>query len=208
MLSASSAVLFLRSFTTRFQSSLNSLKFRSSATCRLDAVFSGSIQLLFCSPRRWQGRILWSGDPEKSGDRLQSTTQEMTRNTPKNGVLGSRPGKLPTNSVQTSVRPNVQTRLDGDTVLVSIRFMTEITSKELHEQTGSVLDSVKRGQRFRVLRNGTADALLVPANEEIDPSWDEIMADVRKARAKGGPTRPNPILAERRKRNYAARLRR
>lgn len=115
---------------------------------------------------------------------------------------------MPTNSVQTSVRPNVQTRLDGDTVLVSIRFMTEITSKELHEQTGSVLDSVKRGQRFRVLRNGTADALLVPANEEIDPSWDEIMADVRKARAKGGPTRPNPILAERRKRNYAARLRR
>ena len=61
--------------------------------------------------------------------------------------------------------------------------MTEITSKELHEQTGSVLDSVKRGQRFRVLRNGTADALLVPANEEIDPSWDEIMANVRKARA-------------------------
>jgi len=37
--SVSSAVRFLRSFTTRFQSSLNSLKFRSSATCRLDAVF-------------------------------------------------------------------------------------------------------------------------------------------------------------------------
>jgi len=38
-----------------------------------------------------------------------------------------------------------------------------------------------------VLRNGTADALLVPANEEIDPSWDEIMADVRKARQRVAP---------------------
>jgi antitoxin (DNA-binding transcriptional repressor) of toxin-antitoxin stability system len=102
----------------------------------------------------------------------------------------------------------LQIRIDGDTFLVSIRFMTEITSKELHERTGSVLDLVRRGQRFRVLRNGGADALLVPVNEAIDPSWDEIMADVRKARAKGGPIRPNPILAERRKRNYAARLRR
>jgi antitoxin (DNA-binding transcriptional repressor) of toxin-antitoxin stability system len=86
--------------------------------------------------------------------------------------------------------------------------MTEITSKELHEQTGKFLDSVKRGQRFRIVRSGVADALLVPANEDIDPSWDEIMADVRQARAKIGPARPNPILAERRKRNYAARLRR
>ena len=85
--------------------------------------------------------------------------------------------------------------------------MTTITSKELHEQTASLLDRVKQGQRFRVLRGGEADALLVPANEELDPSWDEIMADVRKARESGGPTRPNPILAERRKRNYAARLR-
>jgi antitoxin (DNA-binding transcriptional repressor) of toxin-antitoxin stability system len=87
--------------------------------------------------------------------------------------------------------------------------MTEaITSKELHEQTGAVLDRVKQGQRFRILRGGEADALLVPANEQIDPSWDEIMVDVRKARARGGSTRPNPVLAERRKRNYAARLRR
>jgi antitoxin (DNA-binding transcriptional repressor) of toxin-antitoxin stability system len=85
--------------------------------------------------------------------------------------------------------------------------MMEITSKQLHEQTAAMLDRAKRGQRMRVLRNGKPDALLVPADEAIDPSWDEIMADVRKARAKGGPTRPNPILAERRKRNYAARLR-
>lgn len=86
--------------------------------------------------------------------------------------------------------------------------MTSITSKELHEQTGTCLDRVKQGQRFRVLRGGETDALLVPATDQIDPPWDEIMADVRKARAQRRPPRPNPILAERKKRNYVARVRR
>ncbi len=86
--------------------------------------------------------------------------------------------------------------------------MTSITSKELHEQTGAFLDRVKQGQRFRVLRGGEADALLVPANEQVDPTWDELMADVRKARAQGHSCQPNPILAERTKRHHAARLRR
>lgn len=86
--------------------------------------------------------------------------------------------------------------------------MTSITSKELHERTGALLDRVKQGQRFRVLRSGQADALLIPATDQIDPSWDEILAGVRKARAQGQPPRPNPILAERRKRHHAARLRR
>jgi hypothetical protein len=67
---------------------------------------------------------------------------------------------------------------------------------------------VKQGQRFRVLRGGETDALLVPATDQIDPTWDEIMADVRKARAEGKSLRPNPILTERRNRNYAARVRR
>jgi len=58
-----------------------------------------------------------------------------------------------------------------------------------------------------VIRNGRTAAWLIPANEEMDPAWDEIMAEVRKIRAKGGPTRPNPILAERRKRHYAIRVR-
>ena len=98
--------------------------------------------------------------------------------------------------------------VDGDTVLVSIWSVTSITSKELHEKTGAVLDRVKQGQRFRVMRGGEADALLVPANERIDPPWDEIMADVRRARARGKTPRPNPILAERKKGNYAARVRR
>ncbi len=86
--------------------------------------------------------------------------------------------------------------------------MTSITSKELHEQTGTLLDRVKRGQRFRVLRGGETDALLIPATDQIDPPWDDIMAEVRKARAKGKPPRRNPILAERKKRNHAARVRR
>jgi len=41
----------------------------------------------------------------------------------------------------------------------------------------------------------------------VDPSWDVIMAEVRAARAEPGQTRPNPILEERKRRNYAAGLR-
>ncbi len=99
-------------------------------------------------------------------------------------------------------------RVDGDTILVSIMNMTSITSKELHEQTGALLDRVKQGQRFRVLRGGKTEALLVPATEQIDPPWDELMAEVRRARAEGKPPKPNPILAERKQRRYAARVRR
>ena len=90
---------------------------------------------------------------------------------------------------------------------MSISNVKSITSKKLHEQTGAVLDQVKQGQRFRVLRGGETEALLVPATDQVDPSWDEIMADVRKARAQATSRLPNPILAERKKRNYA-RLRR
>jgi len=85
--------------------------------------------------------------------------------------------------------------------------MTEITSKQLHEQTAAMLDRAKGGQRMKVIRNGQPAAWLVPASEEVDPSWDEIMVEVRKARVKGAQTRPNPILAERKKRHYAARVR-
>jgi antitoxin (DNA-binding transcriptional repressor) of toxin-antitoxin stability system len=85
--------------------------------------------------------------------------------------------------------------------------MTEISSKQLHEQTAAMLDRAKGGQRMKVIRNGRPAAWLIPATEEIDPTWEEIMAEVRKARAKDGPTRPNPILAERRKRHYATRVR-
>jgi antitoxin (DNA-binding transcriptional repressor) of toxin-antitoxin stability system len=93
---------------------------------------------------------------------------------------------------------------------VSLVFVKSVTSKMLHEQTGQCLDLVKQGQQLYVLRNGKPDALLVPVTESVDPSWDEIMAEVRAARTaartKGIPTRPNPILAGRKKRSSAARL--
>jgi antitoxin (DNA-binding transcriptional repressor) of toxin-antitoxin stability system len=84
--------------------------------------------------------------------------------------------------------------------------MTDVTSKMLHEKTGQLLDRARQGERFRVLREGRADAFLVPAAESVDPEWPEIMAEVWQARKKPGATRPNPVLKERKARNYAARL--
>jgi antitoxin (DNA-binding transcriptional repressor) of toxin-antitoxin stability system len=83
----------------------------------------------------------------------------------------------------------------------------EITTKNLHDATGKIVRAAKRGQAFSVSLDGEKSALIVPPGESPDPSWDEIMREVRAARAKGEPLRPNPILAERKKRNYAARLR-
>jgi antitoxin (DNA-binding transcriptional repressor) of toxin-antitoxin stability system len=85
--------------------------------------------------------------------------------------------------------------------------MTDVTSKTLHEKTGQLLDRARQGERFHVLRQGRAEAFLIPAAQAVDPEWPEIMAAVWKAQKKPGPKRPNPILRERRARNYAARLR-
>ena len=85
--------------------------------------------------------------------------------------------------------------------------MTDVTSKVLHEKTGQVLDRARQGERFRILREGRAEAFLVPASQEIDPEWGEIMAGVWKAQKDAGPKRPNPILKERKARKYASGLR-
>jgi len=85
--------------------------------------------------------------------------------------------------------------------------MTDVTSKMLHEKTGQLLDRARQGEKFRVLRGGKPDAFLVPASETLDPEWPEIMAEVWGAQKKPGPTRPNPILRERKARKYAARVR-
>ena len=98
-------------------------------------------------------------------------------------------------------------RLDGDTWQVSIKTMTDVTSKILHEKTGQLLDRARQGERFRILRDGCTDAFLIPATEAVDPSWSEIMEDVWKAQKSARPKRPNPVLKERKARNYAARLR-
>ena len=84
---------------------------------------------------------------------------------------------------------------------------TDITSKVLHEKTGQVLDRLRRGERFRVLRDGEPEGFLVPKAEPIDPEWPEIMAEVWAARKESKQDRENPVLKERKARSYAARLR-
>jgi antitoxin (DNA-binding transcriptional repressor) of toxin-antitoxin stability system len=49
----------------------------------------------------------------------------------------------------------------------SILKMRRITAKQLHEQTETVLNQVKRGERFIVTREGTAAALIVAASDPM-----------------------------------------
>jgi antitoxin (DNA-binding transcriptional repressor) of toxin-antitoxin stability system len=78
-------------------------------------------------------------------------------------------------------------QLDGDTRELSNPDMTNVTSRMLHEKTGQLLDWARQGERFRILRDGPPDAFLIPAREEIDPQWSEIMADVWAAQRKPLP---------------------
>ena len=82
-----------------------------------------------------------------------------------------------------------------------------ITSKTLHEETAHCLDRVKRGESLRIVREGEAAALLTTPEAALDPTWDEIMGEVRQRRSQPGPVHPNPVLAERQARDYATRLR-
>jgi antitoxin (DNA-binding transcriptional repressor) of toxin-antitoxin stability system len=88
-----------------------------------------------------------------------------------------------------------------------IGSMTDVTSKMLHEKTGQLLDRAGQGGRFRVLRQGRAEAFLIPAAETIHPEWPEIMAAVWNAQKKPGAKRSNPVVKERKARKYAAHLR-
>lgn len=85
--------------------------------------------------------------------------------------------------------------------------MTHVTSKTLHEQTGSLLDRIQAGERFLVFRNGKPQAVLMAATDQVDPTWDELLLDVRKARASNKGRNPNLVLSERKARNHASRLR-
>lgn len=92
--------------------------------------------------------------------------------------------------------------------MVSLYAMvTDITSKTLHEKTGQVLDRLRRGERFRVLRDGEPEGFIVTVEEPIDPEWPEIMAEVLAARQMAKAVLGNPILKERKARNHAAHLR-
>ena len=86
--------------------------------------------------------------------------------------------------------------------------LQEITTKKLHDETGKIVRAVRAGQKFRVTIDGGPGAILVPDASATDPGWEEIMGDVWAAQGEAGPTRANPVLKERSRRNYAARLRR
>ena len=88
-----------------------------------------------------------------------------------------------------------------------LELMTDVTSKVLHEKTGQLLDRARQGERFRILRGGQIEAFLVPATDTIDPEWPQIMAEVWRTQKECGPKRPNPILKERKSRNYASGVR-
>lgn len=85
--------------------------------------------------------------------------------------------------------------------------MTDVTSKVLHEKTGQLLDRARQGEKFRILRGGHIEAFLLPATDAIDPEWPQTMAEVWRAQKERGPKRPNPVLKERKSRNYASRIR-
>ena len=68
-------------------------------------------------------------------------------------------------------------------------MITDITSKMLHEKTGQVLDRLRRGERFRVLRAGEPEGFIVLVEEAIDPEWPDIMAEV--SWRSSGPVTPS-----------------
>jgi antitoxin (DNA-binding transcriptional repressor) of toxin-antitoxin stability system len=97
--------------------------------------------------------------------------------------------------------------VDCDTFLVSPLGMKTITSRTLHEQTRHCLDRVKGGEKLQIVRSGKLSALLVPPESEADPDWPEIMHEVWEAQEENQAPRPNPVLRERARRKYAARVR-
>jgi len=89
-----------------------------------------------------------------------------------------------------------------------LKTKTIYTSKETGEIfRWQLVEALTRGKfsEAAIEKILAAQAKAERATLRMTPSWDKIMSEVRTARAKTKPPRPNPILAERRKRNYAAR---
>lgn len=83
----------------------------------------------------------------------------------------------------------------------------------MHDQTGAIVRQVRdRAQAVTIEERGVPLARLVPVARPGDDSWREILAPVRAAaRAfseSGGATESNRVIAARRKRDHAARVRR
>ena len=79
--------------------------------------------------------------------------------------------------------------------------MTSVNAKELHHNTGAVLDRIEKGETVLISRNGKVIARVEPA-EATGAKWSDIMADVWKAARKVTVSRrtENPVLAERARR--------
>jgi|GEM_PF-1270107 len=88
-----------------------------------------------------------------------------------------------------------------------MQALQDITTKNLHDETGKFVRAAQAGQKFRVSIDGAPGAIIIPDESTQDASWDEIMATVRARRAQAKQPKSNPIIAERKKRNYAAHLR-
>jgi antitoxin (DNA-binding transcriptional repressor) of toxin-antitoxin stability system len=79
--------------------------------------------------------------------------------------------------------------------------MTAVNAKELHHNTGGVLDRIEKGETVLITRNGRVIARAEPAESSV-AGWDDIMADVWKAGRKIPAARrvTNIVLAERARR--------
>ena len=91
--------------------------------------------------------------------------------------------------------------------------MRSVGLKELHDQTGTIVRQVRdRAQEVVIEERGVALARLVPVASPGSDSWREILAPVRKAAKafadRGAAREPNPVIAARRRRDHATRLRR
>ena len=79
--------------------------------------------------------------------------------------------------------------------------MTSVNAKELHYNTGGVLDRIEKGETVLITRHGRVIARAEPA-EASGEEWGDIMADVWKAGRRIPAVRrtANPVLAERARR--------
>jgi len=75
--------------------------------------------------------------------------------------------------------------------------MSNITAKQLHNQTKAILDEVERGASFGVTRNGQVVGSIQPVGEKQSAGWDEIMESVWAAQKKCKTKASNTVLAER-----------
>jgi hypothetical protein len=148
-----------------------------------------------CRPERPWGRV-------KPGSTVDKPFRQRPQ--PHAAVWPPGSGSPGSNSFSRSA-PLVLWRLDGDPWQASNLRMTGVTSKTLHEKTGQLLVRARPGEVPHPAA-WACRSLSAPA-EAVDSEWPEIMAEVWRAQKGPRPKRPNPILKERRTRNYAARLR-